>query len=228
MIKKIESGLTGFFNINEQETISGKDIGILKDYYTFDSYPLINNEILCQTLFCKNLKKDFKLIDIYNYIHRLSKLLHEHTIYELVHDISINFGVPKKFIKKENNKYFIDNKYFDYCSKCFSIINELNTLEQNQKIDKINKLNINFPVTFTIVENQTLLSNHKLIPTSTSIFNLFFYTLLLISSSDETLIKPFICSECGLTFERITNNQKYCDNCRSKIDFPKISHKKNY
>lgn len=114
------------------------------------------------------------------------------------------------------------------CKKYFNkIFNILSSQDTTKDINDNYKF---FSVYYRIIPNPTLITKYKSIPCSNNIFSLYFlaFTILKFYSSSDNIKSPFICSECGGAFKKKTNNQKYCDVCKSKINFSKVSRNKEF
>lgn len=236
MLRKAK-GYNSIFSLKEIDnyTYIGKDIGILENHYCFLEYKIIDNKIICRKK-QESIEKKFKLIDIYNYINNLARIYinKERNVYEIILDLCINLGVPMKYLVQktqdfyvfgEDKEYYVDEKYINYCEKCFKTIHSI--LSSRKIKVEINNYYKYFPVYYRNIKNSTLVTEYKPIICSESVFNLFFSTLVILNfyTYNNNLKNPFICNECGKAFERKTNNQRYCDICKSKIDFPKMSRK---
>jgi len=228
MFRKIPDELNGLFEVTEvKDKYFGKESGILEDYCNFFQYDIINDRILCKGT-PTTKEKIFKLIDIFNYIHNLTNLYisKKKNIYEIIVDMCINIGIPKKHLIVENQNYYIDENYITACKNYFNKISKISYSK-----DIIKHINDNykfFSVYYRIIPNPTLITKYKSIPCSNNIFSLYYLTLTILKfySSNNNIKSPFICSECGGAFERKTNNQRYCDICKNKINFSKVSRNK--
>lgn len=228
MLRKIPNELNGIFEISKlYDKYLGKDAGILENYYNFSEYKFIEDKLICKKIE-NSYEEVFKLIDIFYYINNLTKLFinKEKNIDEIILDLCVNLGVPKRYLVKETQDYYINEKYIKYCEACFkTFYNILSSKSHRELMKSLNDNYKHFPIFYRVVPNRTLITKYKSIPCSNNIFNLYFLTLMTLNfyTSNHDLKNPFICNECGGVFERKTNNQKYCDTCKSKINFSKVS-----